>query len=688
MRNNLVISLYFLVGASIIVSLGLNFGLLSPIKRTAQTPHPEVLTEGTNNTPTPSPYSTSCYPPTEGCGSNNYWDSNECKCREYKTCQPASSGCGSGSYWDSSSCSCRFDGTSSSCTPPQSGCGANDYWDYNSCSCKDYENGYTSSCSPPSSGCGNDKYWDSYYCACKSYTSSSSYCNPPSSGCGYNYYWDSYSCSCKPSTSSCPPPSEGCGYNYYWDYYNCSCKPYEGQSYCYPPASGCVYNYYWDTSSCLCKPNPNVTPCSAPTAGCSSNTYWDYYSCSCKDTYPYYEQHNFDRLAYESQDRVACVKSKLTQYEFDRLRYFIPTTSAEQDEINLLGIKSQSCWAGKTPPQIEGCLKRSLGESAYKEIYYGTRQPTYEEHLKFEVCNEGEKAVKSVVYYTNAEEFSKEVEACLRSSLTPAVYQKVESGISDVPFESREKVNRCFGINPQAFEEARAFKIPDEVKACLLEGVGESRFTQISLRGVEPTDEEKEKGLICFDKLHDDQLKFLPLPPEQVPFLETDTNTIRFSKVAQETQTVKNKVIGGKVTFSGFAPPGSAVNIYIYSEPIVVTTKTNENGDWVYELEQPLEGEKHVAYATVRDSSGKIVKSTVFDFTVVAAEEDIQTRFLEEGGQAKDISTRFLRLAIPVVLTAIIGTLFLYFYRFKKMKKNLLNTLEEKKVPPEDRTEA
>ena len=150
--------------------------------------------------------------------------------------------------------------------------------------------------------------------------------------------------------------------------------------------------------------------------------------------------------------------------------------------------------------------------------------------------------------------------------------------------------------------------------------------------------------------------------------METDPNVIGFANFKQETKKVKNTTIGGKVTFEGKGPPNTPVYIYIYSEPIVITTKTDENGEWVYELNQPLKGEKHVAYATVKDTSGKIVRSSVFDFTVVAANEKtvqlLQEEVVSEKEQNRFIKYAAITLAVGLILVVVLQIR--HFLRFSK----------------------
>ena len=609
----------------------------------------------------------SCTTPSDGCGTNYYWDSTACMCKpSTTTCTEPSGGCGTNWYWDSTSCMCKqITVTTGACSPPTNGCGTNYYWDSAACMCKSS----TSTCIAPSSGCPVNYYWDYSSCVCMS-SGGGTTCTAPSSGCGYNYYWDQYSCSCKYYTSSCVPPASGCGTNRYFDYVDCNCKDYvSGSTACTQPASGCGYNYYWDSSLCYCKQNPNVTLCSMPSFGCSSNTYWDSYSCSCKSTYTSYQQSNFDRLAYETPERVSCVKSLLTQYEFDKLRYFIPTTTSEQDEIYKLGDKAKSCWGGsvqqvqtgsvapsqyKSPYEYENCLIKVLGEEAYRQIYSGVKTPTYEEHLKYKACYGGKSRVSTVTYFSNQETLPETTIACLKTILTGGLYEKVRSGTSDVPYEIRDKVNRCFGINPQAFEEARMYKAPDTFMSCLYEKVGSSRFQEIQSGKSQPTNEERQKAESCKSLLNKDQTKFLPPPSEQVHFLEPKPELVNVSGYEQDSQNIEGKNVGGKIVFSGTAIPNSVINIYIYSEPIVVTTKTDENGDWVYELDQPLKGEHHIAYATVRSDDGEMVRSQVLNFTIQAApDEPAIQQFIQETSATKTQRSFLYYSVVALIITAL-----------------------------------
>lgn len=376
-----------------------------------------------------------------------------------------------------------------------------------------------------------------------------------------------------------------------------------------------------------------------------------------------------------------------------RLRYFVPSTNPEYNEIASLGEKTKLCWFAntnaastetvKTAIDNESCLRRAVGDNANKEINQGMRRPSYDEQLRFNQCYGSARNTASVAYYKSDENLTSQTDSCLKSTLGN-LYSKVKSGLLDVPPDYREKVNKCFGFPSQPFIEGAVYKVPDEIRSCLKDAVGEARFNQFN-EGSQPNSEERQKTNSCFAKLNKIQAKFLPPPPEQVPFIEEKTDVIQLADIKQETQTVNNKTRGGKVVMGGKGPKDSTVTIYIYSDPIVVTTKTDKNGDWVYELNQPLSGEKHVAYALVKSKSGNVVRSSVFDFTVVAAENDLENRLQDEGSLINGSSGNFIKIALVVVgLGALTVFIFYAYNHFFKMKKALkeaedLKSKEEEK---------
>ena len=59
--------------------------------------------------------------------------------------------------------------------------------------------------------------------------------------------------------------------------------------------------------------------------------------------------------------------------------------------------------------------------------------------------------------------------------------------------------------------------------------------------------------------------------------------------------------------------------MYIYSTPIVVTIKTDSNGEWQYLLDKELENGNHTVYtATVNNTGNIVAKSSGYLFTKTA----------------------------------------------------------------------
>lgn len=104
-----------------------------------------------------------------------------------------------------------------------------------------------------------------------------------------------------------------------------------------------------------------------------------------------------------------------------------------------------------------------------------------------------------------------------------------------------------------------------------------------------------------------------------------NTDKLRVSKV----DNVSPKIGTNNLVFSGIGPPNSYVTIYIYSDPIVVTTKTDENGNFTYTLDKNLLDGEHEVYVTVTDDTGKIQeKSTPLTFFVSRAQAVTEEEYL------------------------------------------------------------
>lgn len=66
---------------------------------------------------------------------------------------------------------------------------------------------------------------------------------------------------------------------------------------------------------------------------------------------------------------------------------------------------------------------------------------------------------------------------------------------------------------------------------------------------------------------------------------------------------------------SGVGLPNSYVTLYIFSTPVIVTVKTDEDGSWSYRFDKELEVGEHEVFVGVTDNAGRIIaKSNPFRF--------------------------------------------------------------------------
>lgn len=111
---------------------------------------------------------------------------------------------------------------------------------------------------------------------------------------------------------------------------------------------------------------------------------------------------------------------------------------------------------------------------------------------------------------------------------------------------------------------------------------------------------------------------------------------------------------------TGIGPPNAVVTIFIYSDPIIVTTRTDANGNWSYTLDRGLSDGSHEVYVTVTDETGKIQEtSNPLGFFVAEARAVTEDQFrvhqdaLQSGGDSY-LSFYVIIAGLLVALTVVI----------------------------------
>ena len=93
----------------------------------------------------------------------------------------------------------------------------------------------------------------------------------------------------------------------------------------------------------------------------------------------------------------------------------------------------------------------------------------------------------------------------------------------------------------------------------------------------------------------------------------------------------------------GKGPANTILTLFIYSnDPIVVTVRTNENGEWIYELDKTLEDGEHEVYATITDDTGKI-ESTSSPMRFLVKQARAETIPERADTAVKDVSAKLYK---------------------------------------------
>lgn len=118
-----------------------------------------------------------------------------------------------------------------------------------------------------------------------------------------------------------------------------------------------------------------------------------------------------------------------------------------------------------------------------------------------------------------------------------------------------------------------------------------------------------EKIILGFDPTKEGLVKINHEEPQNSVASEVFTYRVQEVGLTQEKALV----------IKGTALPNSFITLYIYSTPVIVTVKTDSNGEWQYTLDKELDDGKHTVYTATVNNTGKILaKSQAFPFVKTA----------------------------------------------------------------------
>lgn len=161
-------------------------------------------------------------------------------------------------------------------------------------------------------------------------------------------------------------------------------------------------------------------------------------------------------------------------------------------------------------------------------------------------------------------------------------------------------------------------QITPVTKSCVEEVLTTKRYSEIHSGDSRPTADELDKIATCFaPSKYILPSNFSPIEPVKVSNLGL-SDKISVSNLENVTKKVGSKD-QQTLKITGKATPNSTVIFYIFSDPLVITTKSDGDGNWQYTIEDPLEPGKHEVYAIVDNGDGVYKRSDPMSFLISTA---------------------------------------------------------------------
>ena len=151
------------------------------------------------------------------------------------------------------------------------------------------------------------------------------------------------------------------------------------------------------------------------------------------------------------------------------------------------------------------------------------------------------------------------------------------------------------------------------------------------------------------------------------------TDTYKVEKIGMVTLANKTK----RLRIAGKGLPQTFVTLYVYSLPLILVTKTDKNGNFVYTLDKPLADGYHRIYVAITNNDGRIVeKSPVFNFlktpVAVAAVLPPAAMVGQVESPAKNLDRIFTFLVLGMIILSLVSALIIIgIFTYKKKKKGI-----------------
>ncbi len=208
------------------------------------------------------------------------------------------------------------------------------------------------------------------------------------------------------------------------------------------------------------------------------------------------------------------------------------------------------------------------------------------------------------------------------------------------------------------------------IQECAVVALGAVRAAEIKAGTSRPTADELVKLKSCLAQTNNViPSNYAPVAPTKIGELTKSTST-----TIVDLSNIKTAAKKEALKITGKGQPNSQVLVYVFSEPLVITTNTDAQGNWSYTLEDPLAPGKHEVYAVVDKGDGNYQKTDPFSFVIgkasASAENPAGLSLALQNDPTPIQSNRSLYIYLAVFSVIIAGGLLFTIWLFKRWSKH------------------
>lgn len=246
----------------------------------------------------------------------------------------------------------------------------------------------------------------------------------------------------------------------------------------------------------------------------------------------------------------------------------------------------------------------------------------------------------------------------------------LDTSVLDVPTQS-QKLSTDFEkvVNEKAQEIKEAVKKGDDEKK--KEIVTEIvNATQVSPAGATVADNVPQTGIAqdALVKNIEEGVAMLEQVAieQQSGIVDVKNFAVEAVAVAEVSAKPDGTKTASKISFKGKALPNSFATLYIFSIPIVVTVKTDNDGNWNYTLDKELENGEHKVFVAITDVKGTVVaRSNPLPFVKEAFAITVPQIVPDAGSSPSFIEDNYFYGSIIVIVLIVVAIFILLGIKMK-----------------------